>query len=100
MPRTRTSWRKGRSGNPNGAPKKGYSITGMMKEMLDAGPSAKKKIGKMLMQKAQNGDMAAIKLLWSYMDGQPQQGLELTGKDGGDIEENLTIELVKCEQAN
>jgi len=85
MPKVSTSWKKGQSGNPNGRPKKGYSITEWFREMLDSKPEVKDAIGKSIMKKALEGDTAAQKMVWQYMDGMPSQNLELTGKNGEDI---------------
>lgn len=82
--------KKGADANPNGRPKKGYSITEMMKEMLTNKPEVKDAIGNVIAKKALEGDMAAINKLWQYMDGQPIQGLELSGKEGGKIEVEIT----------
>ena len=86
MPRTETSWKKGQSGNLNGAPKKGYSITAMLKEMLDSDQDIKYKLGKVILEKALEGDIAAIKMLWSYIDGLPRQGLEVSTEDAAEVE--------------
>lgn len=82
MPKSDGQFKPGESGNPNGRPKKGYSITEMMKEMLANKPEVKEAIGKVIAKKALEGDMAAINKLWQYMDGMPIQGLELGGKNG------------------
>ena len=86
MAKTRTSFKKGQINNPNGRPKKGYSITETMKKMLRADPNIKKALSQMVLQKAIKGDLAAAKVIWSYMDGTPISTLELTGKDGGPLE--------------
>ena len=85
----------GVSGNPNGRPPKGYSITEMMKEMLANKPEVKAAIGAQIAAKAMEGDATAVKLLWNYMDGMPSQGVELSGPDGGPIDANLTVSFVK-----
>lgn len=77
-----TAFKPGQSGNPNGRPPKGYSITEMMKEMLNGDLELKKKIGSVIAEKALQGDITAIKTLWNYMDGMPPQEMELHGKDG------------------
>lgn len=69
-------WKPGETGNPNGRPKKGYSITEMMKEMLNNKPEIKESIGAVITAKALEGDIAALKMIWNYMDGMPQQKLE------------------------
>lgn len=74
-----TQFKPGQSGNPNGRPKKGYSITEWFKEMLDSKPEVKDAIGKSIMKKALEGDTAAQKMVWQYMDGMPQQKIEHEG---------------------
>lgn len=85
MPKTSTTWKKGQTPNPNGRPKKGYSITEWFQEMLNSKPEVKDAIGKSIMEKALAGDPTAQKLVWNYMDGMPKQAHELTGKDGQDL---------------
>ena len=72
MAKTKTSFKKGQIANPNGRPKKGYSITEWFKEMLKADPGARDKLGKAIYAKAMEGDTAAMKLVWNYMDGPSQ----------------------------
>jgi len=74
-----TSWKEGQSGNPNGRPPKGYSITEWFKEMLNSKPEVKEAIGKSIMKKALEGDTTAQKMVWQYMDGMPKQTLEHEG---------------------
>lgn len=71
-------FKPGQSGNPKGRPPKGYSISDMMKEMIGNDPKVKRKLGKVIMEKALSGDMVAIKTLWNYMDGLPQQKTDIT----------------------
>lgn len=73
--------KRGADANPNGRPKKGYSITEMMKEMLDSKPEIKAKIGASIANKAMRGDPTAVKMLWNYMDGMPKQETDVTIKD-------------------
>ena len=70
--------KKGADANPNGRPPKGYSITEWFQEMLKANPDKRDAIGASIMAKALEGDSAAIKLVWNYMDGMPKQGIDLT----------------------
>ena len=74
---TPASYKKGQSGNPNGRPKKGYSITEWFKGMLNSDPKIKDAIGRSILKKALEGDITAQKLVWQYMDGMPKQ--ELSG---------------------
>lgn len=76
-----TQFKPGESGNPNGRPPKGYSITEMMQKLLSTKiidkngveVDPREAIGKSILQKALSGDTAAQKLVWSYMDGMPPQ---------------------------
>jgi len=73
-----TQFKPGESGNPDGRPPKGYSITEMMKEMLNSTPGLKESLGKVIAKKALEGDITAVKMLWNYMDGLPKQNLDVT----------------------
>ena len=70
------AFKPGQSGNPKGRPKKGYSITEWFRDLLKSDPEVKNKIGKAIVKKALYGDMAAIKLIWNYMDGMPQANMK------------------------
>jgi hypothetical protein len=73
--------------NTNGRPPKGYSITEWFREMLNSKPEVKDAIGKSILKKALEGDMAAIRTVWQYMDGMPSQGVDLTS--GGEKIDSL-----------
>ena len=75
----KTAWKPGQSGNPNGRPKKGYSITETIKSMLKSKPEIKKALSTKILEKGLQGDMAAIRMLWSYMDGLPLARHEHSG---------------------
>jgi len=77
--------KRGAAANPNGRPKKGYSITEWFKEMLASTPEVKDAIGKSIMKKALEGDTAAQKMVWQYMDGMPIQNTDITS-DGERIQ--------------
>jgi hypothetical protein len=66
--------------NKNGRPPKGYSITEWFREMLDSKPEVKDAIGKSILAKALEGDTAAQKMVWQYMDGMPKQTIEHEGE--------------------
>jgi len=87
-------WKKGQSGNLKGRPLKGYSITEMMKRMLEEKPELRAAIGDKIAEKALKGDLVAMKLLWNYMDGMPTQGLEHSGKDGGPVEFHTKVTTI------
>lgn len=74
-----TQFKKGQSGNPKGRPLKGHSITETLRAMMDEKPEIKRALGtKILKMALEESDMAAIKLLWNYIDGMPQQFTDLT----------------------
>lgn len=74
-----SSWFKpGQSGNPNGRPHKEYSITEAFRKMLGANPETKKLLVDRILKSALDGDMAAAKMIWQYMDGMPKQAMDLT----------------------
>lgn len=76
-PRPSNPIKPGETRNPNGRPKKGHSITDMMKDMLGSDIKLKYAIGDAIAEKARQGDVTAIKMLWQYMDGMPVQKQEV-----------------------
>lgn len=83
---------KGFSGNPSmigvGRPKgSGLSITTAVKAKLDEVPKGEKKtylallIDKIFTQAIKEGNEQMIKQIWNYIDGLPQQGIDLNVKD-------------------
>jgi len=70
-------WKPGESGNPNGRPKKDHSITDMFHQLFDEKPDLKKAIVSKIAALALEGDSAAYKLVWQYMDGMPKQSIEV-----------------------
>lgn len=75
--------------NRKGRPKKGYSITEWFREMLNSKPEVKDAIGKSILQKALKGDTAAQKIIWQYMDGMPEQKMNVDGNVTFTIDESL-----------
>jgi len=94
MAKVKTSWKPGQSGNPKGGPKKGYSVTEWFKGMLASNPEIMDALGNSIMEKALEGDAAAQKLVWSYMDGMPTQ--KFGGDDDSPIRIDLTVALTKA----
>lgn len=91
MPKhNQTSFKPGQSGNPNGRPKKGYSITEMFQEMFAEHPERKAELGEAIYRKARKGDPTAIKLVWNYMDGMPKQSTDITS-GGKTISPTITV---------
>jgi hypothetical protein len=71
MAANETSFKPGQTGNPNGRPPKGYSITETVREMMSEDPEIKKKLANKILEMALKGDLAAIKTLWGYLEGLP-----------------------------
>ena len=72
-----TQFKEGQSGNPNGRPKKGVSITDTIRQMMNEQPEIKKALGAKILDMALKGDITAIKTIWNYLDGMPQQSLKV-----------------------
>jgi hypothetical protein len=66
----------GGTANPNGRPKKGCSISETVREAFGETPERKKELVEKIIAMALQGDIAAIRLIWNYMDGMPKQSLE------------------------
>lgn len=73
---TKTSWKPGQSGNPNGRPPKEFSITETIRDMMNEKPEIKKALGTKAIEMALSGDITALRLVWAYMDGMPTQPIE------------------------
>lgn len=104
-PKPSKSFKKGVSGNPKGRPKKGTSLTELLREKLsqldDNGVSAKDKIVQQVLDKAMEGDKDFVKFAWSYIDGMPKQSLDVTARTWAEallIEEKKLIEDKEDEQ--
>ena len=52
-------------------------------------------IAERLLDKAAEGDVAAIKEVGDRLDGKPKQSMEHTGEGGGPVKASLTVEFVK-----
>lgn len=83
--------KKGETRNPNGRPKKEWSLTESMREFMSTVDPETKKLRKDMFIESQlkhalKGDPTAAKHLWNYLDGMPVQKNEHTGKDGGPLQ--------------
>ena len=88
------SWKTGQSGNPKGRPRKGNTMTDLLKEFVKAKVEVEG-IGKIERRKAwlmkfdekwlNEGDLAAGKYLWDRLEGTPVQKEQITGEDEGPI---------------
>lgn len=79
-------WKKGRSGNPSGAPKRAKlwkdAIVRAVKRREEADPQALEKLADKLIAQVEAGDIAAIKEFGDRVDGKVAQAII------GDDEEN------------
>ena len=75
---------KGKSGNPKGRPKKGETLTDLLREKIDIPKtprdklSRKERIVEKLILLAEAGDLSAVKYLFDRLDGRPKESIELT----------------------
>lgn len=81
--------------NRNGRPPKGYSITDTVRAMLARSPEVKERLTQKIKEKALAGDMKAIELLWSYMDGKPVQTSNVHLQESPEDKVKNTLELLK-----
>ena len=94
-----SNWEPGKSGNPNGRPKKGASITECIKNILEREVSTKKgkrKLKEIFSEKvvklAFDGDKYAMKYVMNYHDGMPVQKQEIKAEL-----ENININFGKSD---
>lgn len=75
MVRNSTSWRPGTSGNPKGAPKRGWTWSDELQKALEktskSGVPLKTLVAESLVNQALNGNSQAIKIIFNRMDGLP-----------------------------
>ena len=86
-------WKKGQSGNYKGRPKKGQTITDLLMAKLD-----KEDFTNQIIAGVKRGEYQFIKMAWEYLDGKPNQKLEITQKnDYSELSDeeikNLIVEL-------
>ena len=83
----------GKSGNPNGRPKKGTALTDILKERLDATELADK-----LIAKANEGDIQAMKYIYDRIDGRPRESVDIDSRS--DVNMNMVVEIVRPKNAD
>lgn len=76
MPKTNSSWRKGRSGNPRGRPKVGEELGALLRQTVD-----RRRFAEKLCQLCYAGDVQAMRLLLSYTDGPPNASAAIKGAE-------------------
>ena len=75
---------KGKSGNPQGRPKKGETLTDLLRERIEVPKTAKEKLTRkdriieQLITLAEGGDLAALRYVFDRIDGRPKESIELT----------------------
>ena len=75
---------KGQSGNPQGRPKKGETLTDLLREKIEAPKTGKEKqtrkelIIERLITLAEGGDLAAVRYVFDRIDGRPKESIEFT----------------------
>lgn len=71
----------GQSGNPNGRPKKGQTMTEILSQTLEAqeheGKTGKEALALKLYALALEGDVGALKYIFERLDGKPLQAIQL-----------------------
>lgn len=102
--------KKGEVRNPNGRPKKGETLTDILREHCDkmitekSGGKVAIKIAlaRKMVAMALSGDMAAIRYVYDRIDGLPKQALEHSGEIGSYDVESLIAKhrgsIEKCEE--
>lgn len=75
--------KKGADANPNGRPKREWTWTGLIEDQLEKlGPdnkAVKEAVASVLVAKALEGDIVAIKEIGNRVEGMPKQAIEQTG---------------------
>lgn len=65
-----------------------------IKRREDSDPQALERLADVLLNKAAEGDMAAMKELGDRLDGKPKQRTELSGPDGEQIPVGMKVSFV------
>ncbi len=91
MGRSRTSFKKGQSGNPGGRPKEA-------REVIDALRAGGLEFAKLIKKYARDGNVRAIELGMAYAYGKPPQNIQLTGLGGGPVQVNVDLSRLSTEK--
>lgn len=95
MAKSSTTFKKGKSGNPKGAPKMAWTWAGVLRQLSKEklkGVEIKELAGRALLKEVLKGNVPAIKEYGDRMDGKAPQRLTGVGEDGeeGPIEIKVT----------
>jgi hypothetical protein len=86
-------WASGHSGNPRGSPKRPKCLTRELERILARrvnGRPIRVAVANKVIKMALEGDVSALRLLWSYVDGLPlQRVLDETPRGDGRVFEVL-----------
>ena len=92
---------KGQVLNPTGRPKKGTSMTELMRKIAEEEMEINGKkmtkgefIAAKVFAMAAQGDMSAVKLWVDRIDGQAKQAVEVSGPQGGPVESSVRVEFL------
>lgn len=92
-----TPWKPGQSGNPNGRPVNENSITYWLKQELaranGGGRTNAQNIAKKMIVKAKSGELDAMKEIADRTEGKPKQRTEVTGENGGPVNQHFDISI-------
>ena len=66
--KTKTSWEKGQSGNPNGRPPKGETLTDALLQKI-----SKEELAEKIKALIDSGDATTIRFVYNHIDGMPTQ---------------------------
>ena len=82
MSKNSTSFKPGQSGNPNGRPKRDWTVAGLIEQAMEqedeTGVPYKKAVYEKLVKMAKDGDIQAVKEVNQRLDGMPKQSTDIT----------------------
>ncbi len=89
------TWQKAQSGNPKGRPKKGQTLTEIVRATTlranEQGVLPAQALADKLLSLANAGDLDAIKYIYDRVDGKPVETQQIGGMNGGP----LTLQIVE-----